>query len=67
MIAIQTGVRGNLNLSLICILLMASDVEHFFSCLLAIYMALHLFRTAYSSHFPIYLSGLFDFLVFSYF
>jgi hypothetical protein len=35
-LAALTGVRGNLKVVLICIPLMAKDIEHFFNCFLAI-------------------------------
>jgi general stress protein CsbA len=39
MITIQTGVRWNLSVVLICISFMARDGEHFFMCFLAIWIS----------------------------
>jgi hypothetical protein len=39
MIAILTGVRRNFSVALICISFMARDGEHFFMCLLAIWIS----------------------------
>ena len=37
--AILTGVRGHIDVILICTSLIINDVEHFFMCLLAIHMS----------------------------
>jgi hypothetical protein len=39
MIAILTGVRRNFSVALICISFMARDGEHFFMCILAIWIS----------------------------
>jgi hypothetical protein len=59
-LAIQTGVRWNLRVALICISLMIKDVEHFFRCCSAIrYSSV---ENSLFSSVPHFLMGLFGFL-----
>jgi len=60
-LAILTGVRGNLRVILMCISLMTKDAEYFFKCFLAIrYSSVE--KSLFSSV-PHFLIGLFELLV----
>jgi hypothetical protein len=63
-LGVLTGVKWNLRVVLICISLMIKDVEHFFRCFLAIqYSSV---ENSLFSYVPRFLTGLFDFLEFSF-
>jgi hypothetical protein len=59
-LSIQTGVKWNLSVVLICISLMIKDVEHFFRCCSAIQYSSG--ENSFFSSEPHFLMGLFDFL-----